>query len=99
MNEPGITESYKYFNNYNKIINYINCHTAIYKVLNNDICKNMFCLFEEEIKKSFKDNKERILNNIKEKFDLDDKIFYVAIYSMEQKLRYKHIYEEIKKLK
>jgi ubiquitin-protein ligase len=96
LNEPGISESYKYFNNYNKIINYRNYDTAILNVLNKTINNEPSKVFYPIIKDNFIKNKDKILKKIENSFTFDEKEFYVAIYSMSCKLEYKKIYEKLK---
>lgn len=64
LNEPGITEKYKYFNEYNEIIKFSNYNTAIISVLRKKIVPKMNDMFKDIILENFKKNKDNILKNI-----------------------------------
>lgn len=100
LNEPGITEKYKWFDNYNKILTYKNFEVAIYKIINKEILtyEKTYKLFYDIMKKHFLQNKEDILKRIQDKCSLDEKEFYVSIYSMTNVLYYKKLYENINSL-
>ena len=65
LNEPGITEKYKFFENYNNIIRYHNFKTAIYEIVNKENCLNLYNIFSNEIKSTFEKNKKEIIENLK----------------------------------
>ena len=64
LNEPGITEKYKYFNDYNNIIRFQNYNVAIHEVLTKKICENFCDIFSNEINKTFEKNKKIILEKL-----------------------------------
>lgn len=100
LNEPGVTESYKWFKNYNKIIQYRNFETAIYNIVEGTCCNGTKAKkkFTPIILKNFKENKQKILDKIKSLFHLDEQEFYVAIYSMNDVFKYKDLYKKIENI-
>jgi ubiquitin-conjugating enzyme E2 Z len=67
LNEPGLTEKYKDFNNYNEIIQYENYNTAILYLLDKKINLKIYELFKNEIAKNYEKNKSIIENQLIEK--------------------------------
>lgn len=102
LNEPGIKESYKYFGNYNEIIRWANLKISILDVLNKKICINFYEKFEENIIKVFKDNKEKIQENIEllsiANNNSKNTNIYVPLYSMNITCNYDILKTEIKKI-
>lgn len=93
LHEPGITEKYKDFKNYNEIVKYKNIDIAILKyykkskikILFKD--KNIFNFFYEKIK----NNIEKEKKNIQQKIDENENINIfckTTIYNMEHTLNY-----------
>ncbi len=70
LHEPGITEKYKDFNNYNKIIEYKNIEISILEYYKKKKIKslfkneNLFKFFYSKIKNNFDKENENILKNI-----------------------------------
>ena len=60
LNEPGITESYKYFGNYNEIIRWAQLQVPVLDVLNN---KKYVQTFMKSLKKIFMKNLKKYLKN------------------------------------
>jgi len=100
LNEPGITEKYKYFNEYNDIIEFSNYNTAINSILHKKILPNMYKKFEEIILENYKANKEDILKKIEDKKNNKKKNIKISLYgSMECVIDYMTIYDNFKKMK
>jgi len=101
LNEPGITEKYKYFNQYNEIIKYSNYNTAIISVLNKKIVENLNDVFKEIILENYKKNKDNILKNIEKlkNNEENNKILEISLYGrMKCEINYKTIYENFMKI-
>lgn len=64
LNEPGITESYKYFQAYNEVIQYSNYNIAIKEVMENKIEPKIKKIFNDVIIDKFKSNFEKIMKNL-----------------------------------
>ena len=67
LNEPGITEKYKYFKVYNEIIEFSNYNTAVNSILNKKILPNMNDKFKDVILENYKKNKDNILKKMEGK--------------------------------
>lgn len=82
LNEPGITEKYKYFKEYNDIIKYSNYNTAIVSFLKNKIKPEIANHFNEYIKKRYLKNKDDILKQLIELKKLyGTKLLQITLYS------------------
>lgn len=64
LNEPGIKESHRDYENYNHAIRYINYKAAILGVLKNEIASNISQIFKSFIVNYVKEHKEEILSLI-----------------------------------
>ncbi len=64
LNEPGITETYKYFKHYNDIVQFSNYRTAIIDVLNEKISLDVYNNFKKIIRENFIKNKNNILERL-----------------------------------
>lgn len=99
LSEPGIDESYKYFNNYHKIITYKNIDHSILYYLNPEHIENNFKIFFSVIEEKFKENRDKILNICKLKLKEKKKDKYIVdIYSMNQVINYDNLIEKINKI-
>ena len=67
LNEPGITEKYKYFKVYNEIIEFSNYNTAVNSILNKKILPNMNDKFKDVILENYKKKKDNILKKMEGK--------------------------------
>lgn len=98
LNEPGLTEKYKDFKNYNKIICYENYNTAILSLLKKNIALSEYKLFENEIIKNYKKNKDIIVEEISKKKGIKKKTIQIGIYSnMTSTIDYEILYKNIEK--
>tara|TARA_B110000003_G_scaffold202507_2_gene201202 strand:+ start:44 stop:745 length:702 start_codon:yes stop_codon:yes gene_type:complete len=64
LNEPGLTETHRYFKTYNKIIRYSSIKVALLDVLKKKICKSMYDKFETDIQNYIKCKKISIIKDI-----------------------------------
>lgn len=64
LNEPGVKNSHKDYNNYNKIIEYKNIEVAIHDMIKSKATIEHFPMFINIMKKSFLDNYEGIIERI-----------------------------------
>lgn len=96
-NEPGFTETHPLNEKYNKIIEYENYKTAVYKVLNQSILNDKFLSFFPIIKKHILKHKLKIQDKIKSLADseINDEEVYCRMYSMKNKLEYKKLYKDL----
>jgi len=101
LNEPGITEKYKYFYKYNDMIEFSNYNTAIISVLNKKIIPNMNEKFKDIILEKYRENKESILKKLKDNIDNKEKKSYnIGLYgNMECYIDYNALYETFKNIK
>ena len=101
LNEPGITEKYKYFYKYNDMIEFSNYNTAIISVLNKKIIPNMNEKFKDIILEKYRENKESILKKLKDNMDNKEKKSYnIGLYgNMECYIDYNALYETFKNIK
>jgi len=98
LNEPGLTEKYKDFKNYNKIICYENYNTAILSLLKKKIALSEYKLFETEIIKNYRKNKDIIIEEISKKKDIKKKTIQIGLYNnMTSIIDYETLYKNIEK--
>lgn len=96
LNEPGLTEKYKDFNNYNEIIQYENYNTAILYLLDKKINLKIYELFKNEITKNYEKNKSIIENQLIEKKKEKKKKIEISIYNrMNSIIDYNLLYTKI----
>jgi len=96
LNEPGLTEKYKDFNNYNEIIQYENYNTAILYLLDKKINLKIYELFKNEIAKNYEKNKSIIENQLIEKKNEKKKKIEISIYNrMNSIIDYNLLYTKI----
>ena len=97
LNEPGIRETHRDFNNYNKIIKYRNLETAILRVASQKLLPPQFTEAFFLIKKHLIENKSRIINNI-EKFKEEEKeprTVWCSVYNMRCNMDYNKLYKDM----
>ena len=96
LNEPGITEKYKFFEQYNDIIKYSNYNTAIISFLKNKIKPEIANHFNEYIKSRYLKNKDDILKQlIKLKETSETKLLQITLYSnMKCLIDYNKLYDK-----
>lgn len=85
LNEPGISETYKYFKHYNDIIQFSNYNIAILDILKEKISYDVFSHFKNIIRENFIKNKSLILetlNLLKIAQGSDINSIDIPIYSM-----------------
>jgi ubiquitin-protein ligase len=101
LNEPGITEKYKYFNEYNEIIKYSNYNTAIISILKKKIVPKFHDIFKDAVLENYKKNKKNILKNIEilKNDKKNNKKLEISLYGrMKCNIDYDTIYEILKKI-
>ena len=99
LNEPGITERFKDFKKYNKIIEYENYKTAILSVLNGKIKNSAIEEFKTIINENFEKNKEKIEKQLEEKSKKPKKNVHISIYNnMESVIDYNNVYNNFKEM-
>ena len=96
LHEPGITEKYKDFKNYNKIVKYKNIEIAILKYYKKNKIKNLFKnknifdFFYQKIQNNIKKEKGNIQKSIDD--NLNNPFFCkTSIYSMGYHINYKYL--------
>ena len=100
LNEPGISENNKDYDNYNKIIEYKNIEISIISMLENKHnYSDISDLFKEDINLIFDKNKASIFKKI-ESF-INEDVFYIStsLYNMNVKVDYNSLYNKFIKLK
>jgi len=101
LHEPGITEKYKYFNQYNEIIKYSNYNTSIISVLNKKIIPNLYEIFKDIILENYQKNRINILKNIEilKNDKKNNKTLEISLYGrLSCKINYDIIFENFKKI-
>ena len=100
LNEPGITEKFKDFKKYNKIIEYENYKTAIISVLNGKIKHPVVNEFKSVIEENFKKNKEKITEQLGKNKSKTKKKIHISIYNnMESMIDYDTLYQHFEDVK
>ena len=98
LNEPGITELHKDFDNYNTIIEYKNYDVAILQMITHEKIPPVFSPFYTFIKKHYIKNIDNILKKIKqknEKIEQNNIIISTGIYNMKYTINYKKLYSKM----
>lgn len=97
LNEPGVTESHRSFNSYNKIIQYRNFDTSVRHIITKKILPKSFLSLWPLIKNHFEKNKKKIIDKLDFliKNESEPKEYYSSIYSMNCTVDYKYIKKEI----
>ena len=100
-NEPGVSESHKDNNFFNKIITYQNLNFSLIDILNGDNINNDFKIFNKEIINIFKNNETAITNRISELKKKFNKSFIqnTNIYSMSINIDYSLLSDKYSKMK
>ena len=99
LNEPGVKEDHKDFNNYHNIINYHNYKTAILDVLTKKILPTELEIFYDTIKKHAITNKDKNMSSlVKLKKKLNNKRVRTSIYSMDEILNFTKLIKDFKQM-
>ena len=97
LNEPGVTDQHRDFNNYNTIIRYRNFETAILRIINQKLLPtgfvDSFCIIKQHILSK----KDIILKKITEEKAKNATPLLVScgIYSMACKINYETLYDDM----
>jgi len=97
LNEPGIKETHRDFNNYNTIIQYRNFETAILKVALQKLLPPQFTGAFCIIKTHLLENKQRIIDNLanlKEK-EAESRVIWCSTYNMRCNIDYSKLYKDM----
>jgi len=97
LNEPGIKETHRDFNNYNTIIQYRNFETAILKVALQKLLPPQFTGAFYIIKTHLLENKQRIIDNLanlKEK-EGELRTIWCGTYNMRCNIDYSKLYKDM----
>lgn len=98
LNEPGLTEKHKDFNNYHESIKYKNIEVGIYKMLTKESLPQQFEIFYDIIKERYIKNKFLILSFLQDNIN-KDKVNIRCIYNMHIQLNYKSLLNKFNNLK
>jgi len=82
LNEPGLTETYKDFKSYNKIIEFHNYKTAMLKILSLENLPSTFFSFYSIIKKHFISRYDEINKRLEKLIENEIEKVNVSLYSM-----------------
>ena len=102
LNEPGVTNKHKDYNNYNKIIEYKNISIAIHSMLVRPYARENFPEFIDTMKNSFIKNYNTIIERINKNIELmgDDNIeIKTDTYDMAFNINYNRLKNKINILK
>tara|TARA_B110001450_G_scaffold68603_1_gene64830 strand:- start:1227 stop:1940 length:714 start_codon:yes stop_codon:yes gene_type:complete len=94
LNEPGISETHRDFNNYNKIITYKNFDTAICNYFETINFNNKYSFFHSIIKNYFMENYNNIIENIKNN-TIDKTRINLSIYNMSTFINYQNLLQRL----
>lgn len=98
-NEPGIKNTHKDFENYNKIITFKNLYFCIYKQLIKNNIPESFKIFYNEMKEEYNTNYKNIIEIIKELYNKNSKeeIIQTGTYNLNCKIDYKLLLDNLNK--
>ena len=97
LNEPGIKETHRDFNNYNTIIQYRNFETAILRVVLQKLLPPQFTEAFCIIKTHLLENKQKIIDNLanlKEK-EAESRTIWCGTYNMRCIIDYSKLYKDM----
>lgn len=97
LNEPGIKETHRDFNNYNTIIQYRNLETAILRVALQKLLPPQFTAIFSIIKTHLIENKQKIIENIKnfKEQEKEARVICCGTYNMRCNINYEKLYEDM----
>jgi len=95
LNEPGVTEQHSDYENYNKIIKFMNYSYAFIELHNKEILPSDFHIFWDVIDKNYNEKKEEIQKKIKELAKNKKERIRTRLYNMDITIDYKSIYKKI----
>lgn len=100
LHEPHISEQHRDFKNYNRIIKYKNISTGLYKQYKHHDSHIISQMFFPMMKEYVSNNKEKILEYIKKlsNEENEDKRITTNIYNCSCVIKYKHLFEVLKKM-
>ena len=98
LHEPGILESHRDFNQYNKVIKFMNLKVAIYNIITKKIELDCCVFFSDIIKSLYNKNKDEIIDTIKKEKDSPAFEYNIEIYKMNGICDYSNLYNNFKKL-
>ena len=98
LNEPGLTEKHKDYENYNTIITYKNFDIAILQILTSVTTKEIFSVFNDIIQQHFIENYEKNVKRLNELLLAHPKREYVqtGMYNMNIRIDYLKLLEKFK---
>jgi ubiquitin-protein ligase len=105
LNEPGVTENHKEFNNYTKIIEFSNIDVAICDILSkkDGLYLDFFDLFALHIRDNFTKNVDTIIEfidtKIKENQNCLNDVLIGGFYNMTVKIDYTNLKKKVLKIK
>lgn len=91
MNEPGISETHRDIQPYNKIIKYKTVDTAINKILSKEVLPDEFAIFYEDIVKNFANNYKKIKDKLDVKSSKDNENVATGVYNLSIKTHYQRL--------
>ncbi len=98
LHEPGILESHRDFNQYNKVIKFMNFKVAIYNIITENIELDCYLIFKDIIKAQYKKNKKAVMNALTKEEHTPEFLYSIEIYKMAGKCDYQNLYKNFKKL-
>lgn len=101
LHEPGVTESHKDFDTYNKIIKYKNFEFSINEILLNKVTNILFYtdLFKDEIKSQFHKNIGELTTNINILRDVNSEPVKTGLYNLSTIINWKKVYSDFNSIK
>jgi len=99
LNEPGIKNTHKDFDNYNKVIAYKNIEVAICDTIKGVERISNFSMFDTIMKQHFLTNYNVILQLIDKHIHQSIEVVNIILYNMSTTINYKQLKEKVIKLK
>jgi ubiquitin-protein ligase len=100
VNEPGISETHRDFEKYNKIIRFKNYQVAIMRMLKKEVLPDDFGIFYEIMCEQYKKNKGAIIEGLTDlsKSKDENTIISTGIYNLQARINYERLLEDFNKL-
>lgn len=101
LNEPGLTENHKDYDNYNNMIAYKNIEIAIIGILTKKYLNNNFLKFYDIILETFNNNYDNIQKNLSNHREIltDNKFITFNLYNSKYLVNFELLNEKLKNLK
>ncbi len=100
INEPGVLETHRDFEKYNKLIRFKNYQVAIMRMLKKEVISEEFEIFYDIMCEKYKKNKDAIIDVLTSlsKSNDENTIISTGIYNLHARINYESLLDDFRKL-